>query len=72
MDRFHNLYGEPGETGGEFFNGWPTPRDLRSKDMVGDPPVFERAAFLHAASLRESHLIRAYADVTGNLPGVSA
>ena len=45
MDRFHNTDGEPGEMGGEGFNGRPTPRDLRGKDMVGDPLVFERAPF---------------------------
>ena len=69
MDRFHNPYGESEETGGEVFNCWPTSRDLRGNDMVGDPLVFEQASFMHAAVLRESHLIRAYADVTGALSG---
>ena len=69
MERFHNLYGEPGEMGGTSLNEWPTPRELRGKTMIDDPLVFERAPFLAAAGLRDSPLIRSYADVTGALPG---
>ena len=69
IERFHNPYGEPGEIGRASLSGWPTPHELRGKNMTDDPLLFERAPFLAAAGLRDTPLIRSYADVTGALPG---
>lgn len=68
MERFHNPYGDPGETGDKRLSGWPIPRELHAKNMVDDPLVFERGPFVNSAGLRDSHLIRAYSDLTAALP----